>query len=109
MMDLEIYFLDDSELAEFEATQKGYRLDVYVKIKNDFFAINVYDIVRLNQDYETEMELKNYYAMEPNLVLVSGASKDQIVFVINKLYLQKFFTYLKPVEVVKMDELKRIQ
>ena len=30
MEKIEVYFLDDSESAEFEAIQKGYRLDVYI-------------------------------------------------------------------------------
>jgi hypothetical protein len=31
MNEIDVYFLDDSELAEYEAISKGYRIDVYVK------------------------------------------------------------------------------
>ena len=33
MQIIEIFFSDDSELAEYEAVNKGYRADVYVRIR----------------------------------------------------------------------------
>ena len=41
MSDFEIFFEDDSELAEFEAIHKGYRVDVYIKIRMQYFNIRI--------------------------------------------------------------------
>lgn len=109
MSTIEIYFLDDSELAEVESVSKGYRVDVYVKISNLFYNIRVFDIFTLKQAFERELDGYGYYAIEPNLVLVKDANKEEIVFTINKLNEQKYFEDLKPLETIDIRQLKRIQ
>ncbi len=74
----EIYLEDASEQAESESIQRGYRLDVHVKINNLFFKVAIYDIVRIKQEFEIEIEAKGYYAIEPNLILVKEASLVEI-------------------------------
>lgn len=98
MDNIKVFFLDDTELAEFEGNSKGYRNDVYVKVLNKLFNIKVYDIVRLQQDYELELETYGYYSVEPNLVLVKDVSKAEIEFVVRKLFEQKYFESVKPVD-----------
>lgn len=56
MSDIKIIYLDDSEHADYEALNKGYRNDVYVRVLNDVYSLHVYSIVRLKQDFETEVE-----------------------------------------------------
>ncbi len=98
MDELKIYFREDSELTEHEAIYKGYRNDVFVSISNQLFNVNVYDAVRLQQDFETELEEYGYFSIEPNLVLVKEVSKEQISVTIHKLFEQGFFNSLKPID-----------
>lgn len=106
---IEIYLIDDSDLAEFEAISKGYRNDVYVRINNDVFSIKVYDNVRLKQDFDEELSYKAYYSIEVNLILVKEVNKENILFTINNLYEEEFFSELKPSDNIKVEQLKKIQ
>jgi hypothetical protein len=93
---LEIYLEDASEHAELEAINRGYRLDVYVKLGELFFKVAIYDIVRIKQEFEIEVEAKRYYAIGPNLILVKEVSFGEIKLTVAKLVEQKFFDELKP-------------
>ncbi|KWX88794.1 hypothetical protein AMQ83_04515 [Paenibacillus riograndensis] len=104
MDNIKVFFLDDTELAEFEGNSKGYRNDVYVEVLNKLFNIKVYDIVRLQQDFELELETYGYYSVEPNLILVKEVSKEEIEFVVRKLYEQKYFESVKPVDDKNLNE-----
>lgn len=108
MEQLKIYFLHDTELSEYEAIQKGYRVDVFVKVGNQYFNLRVFDIIRLQQEFESEIGSKGYYAVEPNLVLVKEANKKEIVNTIRNLYKQKYFEEIKPVCEVNIEELIEI-
>lgn len=98
MDELKIIFLADSELDEFEAISKGYRNDVFINVSNKLFNVSVYDIVRLQQDFESELEEYGYFSIEPNLVLVKEVSKEQISLTVNKLFKQGYFDNLKPID-----------
>lgn len=104
MDNLKVFFLEDTELAEYEAINKGYRNDVYVKVSNSLFNVKVYDIVRLQQDFDLEVKSYGYYSIEPNLLLVEEVNKVHIEFVVKQLYKQKFFENLKPVNDTKLIE-----
>ncbi|CQR55433.1 hypothetical protein [Paenibacillus riograndensis] len=104
MDNIKVFFLDDTELAEFEGNSKGYRNDVYVEVLNKLFNIKVYDIVRLQQDFELELETYGYYSVEPNLILGKEVSKEEIEFVVRKLYEQKYFESVKPVDDKNLNE-----
>ncbi|AIQ29239.1 MULTISPECIES: hypothetical protein [unclassified Paenibacillus] len=101
---ISVFYLEDTELAEFEASNKGYRNDVYVMILNDLFNIKVYDIVRLKQDFELESESYGYYSVEPNLIIVKEVTKEAIEFVVKKLYEQKYLESIKTVDDDKLIE-----
>ena len=109
MSKINIYFSDGSELAEYEATNRGYRSDVYVKIDGSIFNVNVYAMIRLQQDFESEIESYGYYAAEPNLVLVKDANKEEIIETIKKLYEQKYFEGIKPVEHIEISKLVKVE
>ncbi len=94
MNKVKVYFLDDSELAEYEAISKGYRTDVYVKIEDVFYNVYVYNMRRLQQDFESESENYGYYSVDPNLILVKDANRNEIVFTIEKLYKQEYLKKL---------------
>lgn len=108
MEQIEVYFLDDSDLAEFEAIQKGYRSDVYVKIVNNYFNVKVYDLIRLQQDFDDEIKSDGYYLIEPNLILVTEVNREKIKFTVCELYKQKYFNNLKPLENIDIPELKKV-
>lgn len=108
MEEVEVYFSDDSKLAESEAIQKGYRLDVYVKVEEDYFNVRVYDLIRLNQDFDDEVQSDGYYLIEPNLLLVKEVNRKEIKFTIGELYKQKYFNNLKPLEYVNISELEKV-
>ena len=96
MNELEIYCLNISELDECESVSRGYRSDIFVKIKNDFFRLHVYDITRLKQDFDTEISIYGYFGIEPNIILVSKVNFKHITKTIVNLYKQKYFEEIKP-------------
>lgn len=108
MKGFEVYFLDDSELADFEAIQKGYRLDVYVNLYGNYYNVRIYDITRLKQDFEEEEQCEGYFAIEPNLVIVKEVNKKNIIFTLQNLYMQEYFKEIKPVENIEINALKKI-
>jgi len=109
MEEIKIYFQYDTELSEFEAIQKGYRVDVFVKIGETYFNLRVFDIIRLQQEFESEVDSEGYYAVEPNLILVKEVNKKEILCTIRNLYKQKYFDEIKPTRDVNVDELIEIQ
>ncbi len=109
MEQFKIYFLYDTELSEYEAIQKGYRVDVFVKVNNQYFNLRVYDIIRLQQEFESEVANRGFYAIEPNLVLVTEVNKAEIVNTIKNLYKQKYFDEIKPSTGVIVEELIEIK
>lgn len=109
MEEIKIYFQYDTELSAFEAIQKGYRVDVFVKIGGIYFNLRVFDIIRLQQEFESEVDSEGYYAVEPNLILVKEVNKKEILCTIRNLYKQKYFDEIKPTCAVNVDELIEIQ
>ncbi len=105
MSEINIYFSDDSELAEYESSSRGYRTDVYVKIDNNIFNVRVYAMIRLQQDFESEIESDGFYASEPNLILVKDANKEEIIATIKKLYGQKYFDEIKSIDNIDINQL----
>ena len=90
-MNLEIIYEDDTELAEFEALNKGYRKDVIIKLGEKKYKVYITSMVRLQQDFEAEYQDTGYYYPEPNMVIVKDVTKEEISGVIQKLYNCKFF------------------
>lgn len=90
-MKLEVIFEDDTELAEFEALNKGYRGDVIVKIGNSSYKVYVISMVRLQQDFETEIRDSGYYLSEPNMIIVKNTTKKEIEDTIIQMFKWKYF------------------
>lgn len=97
LLPFKIYVEDDSELAHFEALNKGHRLDVYVEIGQYTYQLAVHDIVRLQQDFQSEYENCGYYEVYPNLIIVKEVSMDEIEKTVFHLYESQFFERLKPI------------
>jgi len=108
MEEIKIYFQYDTELSEFEAIQKGYRVDVFVKVGGIYFNLKVFDIIRLQQEFKSEVDSEGYYAVEPNLILVKEVNKKEILCTIRNLYKQKYFEEIKPTSDINVGELIEI-
>ena len=93
-MNLEIIYEDDTELAEFEALNKGYRKDVIIKLGGKKYKVYITSMIRLQQDFEKEYQDVGYYYPEPNMVIVKDVTKEEISGVIKKLYNCQFFERL---------------
>ncbi|WP_027643873.1 hypothetical protein [Enterocloster clostridioformis] len=93
-MNLEIIYENDTELAEYEALDKGYRGDIIVKIGSKKYKVYVISLLRLQQDFETELEDSGYYLSEPNTILVKETSKKEIEDIITQMYRCKYFQRL---------------
>jgi len=107
---IKIYCLDNSELTEFESSSRGYRSDIFViTIAGDIYQLHVYDIIRLQQDFETEIESYGFFGIEPNIILVKEVLLSNIRLTIVKLFAQKFFEYLKPIEENKVEIKKMVE
>ena len=94
-MNVEIFYENDTELAEFEAECKGYRSDVIVKIGDDQYKVYITSMLRLQQDFDTEFKDTGYYISEPNTILVSKTTKKEIEDIIHKMYECGYFERLE--------------
>ena len=90
-MKLEIVYEDDTELAEFEAFNKGYRGDVIVKIGNSSYKVYVTSMIRLQQDFEMEIRDSGYYLPEPNMIIVKDTTRKEIEDAIIQMFECKYF------------------
>jgi hypothetical protein len=90
-MKLEILFEYDTELAEFEALNKGYRGDVTVKIGDKSYKVYVTSMIRLQQDFETEIRDSGYYLSVPNMIIVKETTKQEIQDTIIQMFECKYF------------------
>lgn len=109
MDEINIYFSDDSELSEYEATNKGYRVDVYVIVNSRIYNVRVYTMIRLQQDFESDMEDYGIYLMEPNMILVKDSNKQEIIDTIIKLNEQDYFNNIKPIENIDLNKLIKVK
>lgn len=107
-MEISVFFSDNSELIEYEAITKGYRTDVFVGIENNTYHLRIYSMIRLQQDFESEIENYGYFAVEPNLVIVEEVCKDEIIRTVCKLFEQKYFDDIKPVVGIDCNNLIRV-
>jgi hypothetical protein len=96
MNTINIFCLDNSELKEYDSIDRGYRSDIYVSTNNEFYNLNIYDIVRLQQDFEAEVQSNGFFGIEPNLIIVKNVDIATIKHTINRLYKQKYFDKIKP-------------
>lgn len=90
----EIIYKDTSEFAEYEALNREYRADVTVKIGDKMYQVYITTMLRLQQDFETEIQDCGYYIPEPNIIIVKEVTKQEIESIVNKLYRCRYFERL---------------
>ena len=93
-MSYRIMYEDNTEIAEYEAINKGYRKDVTVIIDDRKYKLYITDMVRLHQDFDSEIENYGFYQNEPNTIIVKEVSKDEIEKTIENLIREGFFDKL---------------
>lgn len=98
MKNFSLYSSENTELVAVEALHRGYR-QVHVLLDDSVFEINVYDIVRLQQDFEIEMRATGFFRIEPNIVLVESVDFRNIYLTVENLIEQGFFRNLKRLEI----------
>jgi len=109
MKPFNLYYLDDSERSLWEAESKGYRNDVFVEFQDNVFHINVYDKVRLIQDFEEEIKQYGYYQIEPNLIMVRTVNEKEILNTIMNLLRTDYFQSIKPMKKEEIEKMKLIK
>lgn len=105
MNSINVFCLDNSELANHEAIDKGYREDIYVRVSDKYYHLNIYDIVRLQQDFESELEDYGVFASDPNLVIIKEVNRKEIKKLANHLYKQRYFEQIRPMEDIDVQSL----
>ena len=93
-MDFKIIYEEDTELAEFEAECRGCRKDVIVIIGEKQYKIHIISMIRLQQDFETEIKDIGFYLAEPNTLIVQEVTKKEIEETVAKMYKCKYFERL---------------
>lgn len=93
-MSYNIIFENNTEIAEYEAMNKGYRKDVIVIIDNKKYRLYITDIIRLHQDFDSEVEEGCMFQNEPNIIIVKEVTKEEIEKTIKNLVKEGFFDKL---------------
>lgn len=94
VMNIKIIYEEDTELAEYEALNKGYRADVVVVIGNKKYKVYIISMIRLQQDFEMEQQDSGYYMAEPNTLIVKEVTKKEIEHVVSEMHKCKYFERL---------------
>jgi hypothetical protein len=82
-------------LYQLEVASKGYLTDVVVQFLNGTaYTMYFVDLTRLQQDFQSELECGNNFFAEPNLVVLSKVTPEDIETAIEKLVAQGFFNEL---------------
>ena len=75
---IEIYLEDNSKTKNLLYKNRWYRRDVYVKIQDRFYKMNVFSFTYLKQFLKNQYELEKIYSMEANLLIVKSLSIKEI-------------------------------
>lgn len=108
---IKIYCSENNDLTEFESIKRGYRSDIYVRvISGQIYHLSVFDIIRLQQEFEYSIREAGFYSIDPNLILVEEVSISNIKLTIEKLMSEHFFDHLKPIglEDINIEEMTEV-
>ena len=113
-MNYKIKYKHDTEYDNFEAYEKGYRLDTVVIIGEKEYNLYIIDIGRLYQDVNADFKDNGVYITDPNMVIVKEVTKKEIEKTISKLYISGYFnrlgymTKLKPSDFKKYNNILKV-
>ena len=97
---INIRFDELTERDIWEAECKGY-LCIKVEIDGKTYIVNIYNVTRLQQDFQTEMEYNGYYTTEPNLIIVDEVTPEKIKLAVEENYNNRYFDEIGAVDEVK--------
>ena len=92
---IEIYAEDDSKTKNLLYKTRGYRRDIYVKLQDKFYKMNVFSFTYLKQFLQNQYKLNKIYNIGANLLIVKTLSKNEIVATILKEAQNHYFEELK--------------
>ena len=95
---IKIFLSLNDERTRDESKESGFRGDINVEINGKNYQLFVYDIASFKQEAERELTKNNFYDFMPNMILVSEVTNENIIFTINKLFDNGFFSKLTPLE-----------
>jgi len=110
----------DTPSSNFEASEKGFRRDVYVQIDDVFYNVCPYILDNLIWEYTESKKEDGYYTPFPNLIFVEDMSKKTIIKTIEHVYekwgfwnekttkIETFFDALKPITNIDFQKLTKI-
>jgi hypothetical protein len=83
--------------SEFETPSRGYLSDVVVQSSNgSCYRLFFYDPVRMRQDLDAAVAAGKPYLAEPNLIVLSEVTTENIERAVQGLWRDGFFEHLKP-------------
>lgn len=91
MEKVKIIYGEDTEINEFEAYERGYRLDVEVEVDGKRYNVFIISIIRLQQDVESEILNYGFYVPEINMIIVNEVTKKEIEKTVEELYKRGYF------------------
>lgn len=98
MNNIKIFLSINDERSRDESKESGFRGDVNVEILGANYQLFVYDVNSFVQEIESEINTNNFYDFAPNMIIVPEVTNEYIIFTINKLYENGFFSKLVPQE-----------
>lgn len=96
---IEIYMEDNSKTKNLLYKNRGYRRDIYVKIQDRFYKMNVFSFTYLKQFLKNQYELEKTYSMEVNLLIVKSLSIKEIIATILNETQNHYFDKLKECQI----------
>ncbi|TAE18918.1 MAG: hypothetical protein EAZ95_03000 [Bacteroidetes bacterium] len=105
---IKIYFEENNEYAEFEASKKGIRMDIFVQVEDDIYNLTFYSIDRISEEFYKNYHRKGYYLTPPNLVILKEITTKSIIETTLKLVEQNFFQKLGCYSEVDLEALAEV-
>lgn len=105
MSKLEIIYMFDDERTNLEAPDRGYRSHIFVEIELSIYKVIFFDIVRLYQEYTSEIDNSGFYSIDQNVILVKEVTKKEITNTVLGLYKDGYFDLIKSCDQVEFYEL----
>lgn len=96
---MKIFYKSNNRLSQYEAENKGYRENVIVNFNNLYYRVNIYDNVRIIQDFQLEIKDCSFFDIPNNLILVKCVTNENIVHTISNLIESGYFENLLPIDV----------
>ncbi len=96
---IDIYVVYETSYFE----DRGYRSDLYIKKKEKWYQINVFDIETLNNEATGCFNKKLGYNIVPNLMIVEKITNEEIIKNANTLNDSDYFEQILPCQILNEE------